>query len=184
MAEGDDLLVAAQQVLDSLIPYEREMSIGNDEWILARIQPYRTLDNVIDGVVLTFTNITSRVKAIATEDALILAEGIVNTIREPFVVLDGNLNIVFASRTFYRIFKTTQEESINRSIYTMGDKQWDTPVLHELFDNILEIDKPLDNYEIYYDFPVIGKRLLTLNARRIVGRIGIPKMILLSIFIR
>jgi hypothetical protein len=66
----------------------------------------------------------------------------------------------------------------------MGDKQWDTPVLHELFDNILEIDKPLDNYEIYYDFPVIGKRLLTLNARRIVGRIGIPKMILLSIFIR
>ncbi|MEI6744451.1 MAG: chemotaxis protein CheB [Methylococcaceae bacterium] len=184
MAEGDDLLVAAQQVLDSLIPYEREMSIGNDEWILARIQPYRTLDNVIDGVVLTFTNITSRVKAIATEDALILAEGIVNTIREPFVVLDGNLNIVFASRTFYRIFKTTQEEAINRSIYTMGDKQWDTPVLHELFDNILEIDKPLDNYEIYYDFPVIGKRLLTLNARRIVGRIGIPKMILLSIFIR
>ncbi|MFI3123576.1 MAG: CheR family methyltransferase [Methylococcales bacterium] len=184
MAEGDDLLVAAQQVLDSLIPYEREMSIGNDEWILARIQPYRTLDNVIDGVVLTFTNITSRVKAIATEDALILAEGIVNTIREPFVVLDGNLNIVFASRTFYRIFKTTQEEAIERSIYTIGDKQWDTTALHELFDNILEIDKPLDNYEIYYNFPIIGKRLLTMNARRIVGKVGIPKMILLSIFIR
>jgi two-component system CheB/CheR fusion protein len=184
MAEGDDLLVAAQQVLDSLIPYEREMSIGNDEWILARIQPYRTLDNVIDGVVLTFTNITSRVKAIATEDALILAEGIVNTIREPFVVLDGNLNIVFASRTFYRIFKTTQEEAIECSIYTIGDKQWDTTALHELFDNILEIDKPLDNYEIYYNFPIIGKRLLTMNARRIVGKVGIPKMILLSIFIR
>ena len=184
MAEGDDLIIAAQQVLDTLIPYEQEMHLSNDQWILARIQPYRTLDNVIDGVVLTFTNITSRVKAMATEEALMLAESIVNTIREPFVILDGDLNVVFASRTFYQVFKVIHEESIGHSIYTLGNNQWDTPALRELLDNTLIVDKPVDAYEIYYDFPMIGKRLITLNARHIVGKIGVPKMILLSIFIR
>ncbi len=184
MAEGEDLLIAAQKVLDSLIPYEREMSIGNDAWILARIQPYRTLDNVIDGVVLTFTDITSRIRVIATEEALILAEAIINTIREPFVVLDENLNVIFASRTFYQIFKSTRESAVGHPIYTLCDNQWDTLALRELFDNILVINKSFEGYEIYYDFPVIGKRLLTLNARQIIGKIGVPKMILLSIFIR
>lgn len=67
IAEGDDLLIAAQIVLDTLIPFERELVINNDTYVLVRIQPYRTLDNVIDGVVLTFTDITSRIQAIAAE---------------------------------------------------------------------------------------------------------------------
>jgi two-component system CheB/CheR fusion protein len=60
---SDGLLDAAQTVLDSLIPYEQEMQISDGVWMLARIQPYRTLDNVIDGVVLTFTDITARMSA-------------------------------------------------------------------------------------------------------------------------
>jgi two-component system CheB/CheR fusion protein len=63
IGESDGLLDAAQAVLDSLIPYEKEMQISDSVWMLARIQPYRTLDNVIDGVVLTFTDITARINA-------------------------------------------------------------------------------------------------------------------------
>jgi two-component system CheB/CheR fusion protein len=63
IGESDELLDAAQTVLDSLIPYEKEMQISENVWMLARIQPYRTLDNVIDGVVLTFTDITARINA-------------------------------------------------------------------------------------------------------------------------
>jgi two-component system CheB/CheR fusion protein len=63
IGESDGLLTAAQAVLDSLIPYEQEMQISENVWMLARIQPYRTLDNVIDGVVLTFTDITARMNA-------------------------------------------------------------------------------------------------------------------------
>ena len=113
-----------------------------------------------------------------------VAEAIINTIREPFVVLDENLNVIFASRTFYQIFKSTRESAVGHPIYTLCDNQWDTLALRELFDNILVINKSFEGYEIYYDFPVIGKRLLTLNARQIIGKIGVPKMILLSIFIR
>jgi two-component system CheB/CheR fusion protein len=63
IGESDGLLTAAQAVLDSLIPYEQEMQISENVWMLARIQPYRTLDNVIDGVVLTFTDITARMNS-------------------------------------------------------------------------------------------------------------------------
>ncbi len=69
IGESESLLTAAQTVLDSLIPYEKEMQISEDVWMLARIQPYRTLDNVIDGVVLTFTDITARINANVVQNA-------------------------------------------------------------------------------------------------------------------
>ncbi|MDP1773276.1 MAG: PAS domain-containing protein [Methylobacter sp.] len=78
--DGDDLLDAANAVLDNLVPIEREVKTLNGNWYLARIQPYRTLENMIDGVVLTFTNITERTRAIAVQEARLLAEGIVNTV--------------------------------------------------------------------------------------------------------
>ncbi|MDP1633629.1 MAG: CheR family methyltransferase, partial [Gallionellaceae bacterium] len=86
----DDLLADAQTVLDSLVPREREVCTNGGEWYLARIQPYRTLDNIIDGVVLTFTDISKRMLAeTAMKDARELAESIVDTVREPLLVLDG-----------------------------------------------------------------------------------------------
>ncbi len=69
VVEVNDLLIAVQNVLDSLVPYEREIHINDDTWMLVRIQPYRTLDNMIDGVVLTFTDITARIRAIVTQEA-------------------------------------------------------------------------------------------------------------------
>ena len=67
VADSDELLVAARTVLDSLIPYEQELFIGEDSCVLVRIQPYRTLNNMIDGVVMTFTDISSRIKALTAE---------------------------------------------------------------------------------------------------------------------
>lgn len=176
----DDLLVAAQQVLESLIPFEHEIHISDDSWILARIQPYRTLDNIIDGVVLTFTDISVHIKAIATQEALTVAEGIVKTIREPFVVLDGELNVIFASESFYVQFQLTPQDSINQSIYQLGNQQWDSPALHELIDSVLLHDKILEDYVLEYDFPVTGHHKLLINTRRIVSKTGALKMILLS----
>jgi two-component system CheB/CheR fusion protein len=81
--EGDDLTDAARAVLDTLVPCEREVRVVGGASYLARIQPYRTLDNVIEGVVLTFTDISSRVEAQAAgRKARQLAESIVNTVRE------------------------------------------------------------------------------------------------------
>ena len=177
---GEDLLVAAQAVLDSLIPYECEMQVDGGAWMLARIQPYRTLENLIDGVVLTFTDITERIKAVANRDALTLAEGIVNTLREPLVVLDGALKVITVSASFYREFHVTPEETLGRQIYELGNHQWDIPPLRSLLESILPEAKSLDDYTVDHDFPGIGHRRIVLNANRLVGRIGEPRMILLS----
>ncbi|WP_294249208.1 PAS domain-containing protein [Propionivibrio sp.] len=177
---GEDLLVAAQGVLDSLIPYECEMQIDGGAWMLARIQPYRTLENLIDGVVLTFTDITERIKAVANRDALELAEGIVNTLREPLVVLDGALQVITVSAAFYREFQVTPEETLGRRIYDLGNHQWDIPALRSLLESILARAESFDAYVVEHDFPNIGHRRILLNARRIVGRIGEPQMMLLS----
>ena len=179
--QDENLLAEAQAVLDSLTPQEHEMRTVGGAWYLARIQPYRTLENVIDGVVLTFTDISKRVAAEAAEKlALKLAEGIVDTVREPLIVLDENLKIISASRSFYRDFQTTPEDTVGRPIYSLGNQQWDIPKLRELLENILPHNQSFEGYEVEHDFPAIGHRRILLNGRRIVDNTGDTKMILLA----
>ena len=129
------LQIDLQKVLDTLIPIEREVTGIDGTWYLARIQPYRTLDNVIEGLVLTFTNVTeikltseAAQRAIAlqaaTQVARELAEGIVNTLTEPIMVLDGNLQVVSASNSFYTHFQVSATETVGRKIYELGNGQW------------------------------------------------------------
>jgi PAS domain-containing protein len=97
--------------------------------------PYRTLDNVIEGVVLTFTDITDLKKV--EEDAQAArdhAESIVDTIREPLIVLDGDLTVTSASRSFYSLFGVGPKETVGRHLYELGNRQWDVPRLRELLD--------------------------------------------------
>ena len=177
----DDLLFAAQQVLDSLIPFEREIHLDQNTWLLARIQPYRTLDNMIDGVVLTFTDISTRIKTIVNQDTMLLAEGIVNTIREPFLILDSNLNVISASPSFYTLFQVNPEDTVGRTIYHLNNKQLDIPELRKLLDDTLLHNKIVQNYELEHDFPVINQHKLRINARRIVSDTGLLQLVLLSL---
>jgi two-component system, chemotaxis family, CheB/CheR fusion protein len=180
VVEGDELLPAAKAVLETLSPYEQELRINGDIRMLARIQPYRTLDNMIDGVVLTFTDITLRIRAEAAEDALLLTQRIADTVREPLVVLDGALKVVSASRAFYREFHVTPEQTVGQPIYELGSRQWDKPSLRELLETVLSHDEAFEEYAVEHDFPVIGHRKVLLNARRISGKLIEPRMILLS----
>lgn len=179
--EGDDLLVAAQTVLDTLVPYEREICATNGIWYLARIQPYRSLDNVIDGVVLTFTDVTAHIKSLAMEEALELSESIVNTVREPLVVLNKKLQIVSVSQSFYQVFKVAPDEVLQHIIYDLGNRQWDIPALHALLDTLLSKGEAFENYLVLHDFPIIGHKQMLLNARRIESSRGDPQLILLAI---
>jgi two-component system, chemotaxis family, CheB/CheR fusion protein len=177
----EELLTAAQGVLNTLVPYEKELPIGDNNWILVRIQPYRTLDDMIDGVVLTFTDITSRIKAIETQNALTLAESIVNTIREPFIVLDGNLNVINCSKPFYEAFKLTAEQTMGQNFFEFSNRLWDIDEMRTKLDAILLRDVAFEEVKLIHDFPAIGQLTVLLNIRRIVGRINEPQMILLSI---
>lgn len=186
--EGDNLLAAARAVLETLVPFEREVRTAEGAWYLARIQPYRTLDNVIGGVVLTFVSLTEMKQAQeemkqAQEElyrARELAAGIVETVREPLIVLDGTLRVVSASPSFYQRFHLAPEETVGRPLYELGDRQWDIPALRELLETVLPRDRSFDGYEVEHDFPFIGRRKMLLGARRIVGQTGDTQLILLA----
>jgi two-component system CheB/CheR fusion protein len=180
--EDEDLLAKAQTVLNTLVPWEREVRTASGIWYLVRIQPYRTLENVIDGVVLTFNDISARIQAEAVaQDARLLAESIVDTVREPLVVMDNELKVISVNRSFCRDFGVTQENTVGRQIYDLGNRQWDIPKLRELLETILPRDQSFDGYVVEHDFPVIGRHKMLLNARRIASQTGGAQLILLAI---
>ncbi|MBU1664623.1 MAG: PAS domain-containing protein [Gammaproteobacteria bacterium] len=178
---GDDLLSEAQVVLDTLVPCEREVHTPDGATYLARIQPYRTLDNVIEGVVLTFNDISTRIKAeAAVQEARELAEAIVDTVREPLMVLDGDLRVVSASRAYFKRFKTTPGSTVGHPLYELGNGQWDIPQLREQLETILPRDQSFEGFEVEHDFPAIGRCKLRLNARRLLAKTGAAPLILLA----
>jgi PAS domain S-box-containing protein len=109
------------------------------------------------------------------------AESVINTIREPLIVLDQDLRVVSASRSFYDFFKVNPKETVGQLIYDLGNKHWDIPKLRELLETILPQKATFDNYEVEHDFATIGKRKMLLNARQIQRGLGKERIILLAI---
>ena len=101
------------------------------------------------------------------QDAREYAESIVETLREPLVVLNSDLKILTANRSFYDTFQVTPEETIGNFIYNLGNHQWDIPKLRVLFEEILLHDTVFNGYEVEHDFLDIGRKVILLNARQI-----------------
>jgi PAS domain-containing protein len=97
------------------------------------------------------------------------AESIVDTVREPLIVLDHELRVISASRSFYEVFKVKPEETTGRLIYDLGNKQWDIPKLRELLETILPEQATFDDYEVEHDFATIGKRTMLLPSKTSPG---------------
>src|SRR3972149_6609202 len=109
------------------------------------------------------------------------AESIINTVREPLIILDQDLRVVTVSRSFYEVFKVKPEETVGQLIYDLGNKQWDIPKLRELLETILPQKATFDNYEVEHDFATIGRRIMLLNARQIQRGLGEERVILPAI---
>jgi PAS domain S-box-containing protein len=109
------------------------------------------------------------------------AESIIDTVREPLIILDQDLRVVTASRSFYEFFKVKPEETEGQLIYNLGNDQWDIPKLRELLETILPQKTTFDNYEVEHDFVTIGRRVMLLNARQIKRALGKERIILLAI---
>ena len=113
-------------------------------------------------------------------NARLYTEGIVNTIRDPLLILDTELRIKRATSGFHSKFKTTEKEIEGHYLYEINNGQWDIPKLRELLDEILPEKKELDDFEVTQMFPSLGKRSMCLNARQI-GNINGEPLILLAI---
>jgi two-component system CheB/CheR fusion protein len=179
--EDESFIGDLQEVLDSLQFKEKQVKTVAGEWFQMRILPYRTAENRIDGLVVTFSDITETKQL---EQSLrysqAFTENIIDTLREPLIVLDSDLKVVLANRSFYKTFNVSPEETVGKLFYTLGNNQWDLPQLRTLLEEILPENTEFEDFEVKHNFPQIGKRIMKLNARKIQSDIG-QQLILLSI---
>jgi len=136
----------------------------------------------VGGLVLVFRDITERRKS---ERALALsltyADDIIATLREPFVVLDGDLRVKTANRSFYDSFHVSKEETENQLVYDLGNGQWDIPSLRKLLDEVLSRNQSVHDFEVEHTFPTLGRKTMLLNARPFPPDSKHPELILLAV---
>ena len=114
-------------------------------------------------------------------DACALAQSIVDTVREPVIVLDKGLRVIAASRSFYSAFEVSPEETQGKLLYALGDGQWDIPKLRLLLEKIIPEHGVMTDYEVEHEFPHLGARIMRLNARQVFYKEGAETTILLGI---
>jgi PAS domain S-box-containing protein len=115
------------------------------------------------------------------EDAELLAEAIVDTVSDSLLLLDADLIVRLANRSFYLNFRVRPEETLHRLVYELGDGQWDIPALRELLEDVLPLNHQFRDFEVEHDFPGIGHRIMLLNGRRLRRRTDQRELILLAI---
>jgi PAS domain S-box-containing protein len=113
--------------------------------------------------------------------ALDYAQSVVETVREPLIVLDGDLKVVSANKSFYQTFRVNPQETEGRFIYDLGNRQWDIPRLRKLLEEIIPENTIFEGFEVDHVFPAIGRKTMLLNARRIEQKGKRAYLILLAI---
>ena len=156
------------EVIDTLIIKEQEVQDEEGRWYNLMIRPYQTTEGQIDGAVILLVNIDAlKRNAQILKQARDYAEAIVETIGEPLVILDANLQVVTANQSFYQTFQVSPDQTEQRSIFALGNGQWNNPRLRSHLEEILSQNNLLDNFEVEYDFEQIGRKAMLLNARKI-----------------
>ena len=173
--EIPDLESLLRGVIETLTLQEREVEARDGRWYSVRVRPYQTGDNKIEGAVISFVDID------ALKRGFEQAVAIVETGREPLVILDADFRVVTANRSFFETFQLPREETGHQSLFDLGHRELSIPQLRALLQEVLEEGRVFEDFEIEHEFETIGKRTLFINARRMAPLPGRPALILLAI---
>jgi two-component system, chemotaxis family, CheB/CheR fusion protein len=113
-------------------------------------------------------------------DALAYAQSIIDTVREPMLVLDSTLHVQTASRAFLNLFGVSREDTIGSFIYDLGNGQWNIPALRTLLEKVLTQYEDFQDFEVTHEFPMLGKRTMLLNARKLWTKENNSHLVLLA----
>ncbi|MDP9037534.1 MAG: ATP-binding protein, partial [Myxococcota bacterium] len=165
------------EVIETLTLKEFEVQDRARRWYRLQIRPYRTLENRIDGVVMSFVDIDPLKRAVAdAEWARDYASSLVEAVQVPLVVLDPSFVVISANRAFYDTFDERKADTEGRSLFVLGSGQWDMPDTRSALADTLAQGTRLRNMELTTDFPRLGKKTVSLSAR-VVGS-GEPRILL------
>ncbi|MEG4494663.1 chemotaxis protein CheB [Microcoleus sp. D3_18_C4] len=176
-----DLEQLILEVIRTLNLKVQEIQDRDGRWYDLHLRPYRTIDNKIDGAVVMLVDINElKLSAQQLTEAKNYAETIVETVREPLLVLDLNLQAITANRSFYETFQVIPSQTEQRSLFDLGNGQWNIPQLRSLLTEILAGNPQFQDFEVEHDFEQIGHKIMLLNGRK-MPPIGDTQMILLAI---
>jgi two-component system CheB/CheR fusion protein len=170
-AASEELQSANEEVLSS----NEELQSLNEEIETSKEELESTNEE------LTTINDELQNRNIELKETRDYAEGIVETVREPLIVLNQDLRVRTANKSFYKAFQVTPEQTEGNLIYELGDNQWDIPSLRELLSEILPKNNVFAGFEVTHNFPSIGQKVMLLNARRLVQQDSGKALILLAI---
>ena len=153
----------------------RDIRDSHGRWYSLRVLPSAGHDGKTDGAVMVLIDID------AAKRGLDFAEAIVETVREPLVILNQNLQVVKANKTFYEAFRSVPEDTEGRRIYDLGNGQWNISKLRELLENILPTHSTFRDFEVTHEFDRVGRKVMCLNASEIFNPNAQARTILLAI---
>jgi two-component system CheB/CheR fusion protein len=172
-----DLPSDAEQVLAHQVPISKEVQSRDGRWYVRQALPYRTHDDRIGGVVITFSDVAAE----ALQEARLYAEAIVDAVRHPLLVLDPTCRVQSANRSFYETFGLTPDETVGELVFALCGHVRGAAPLPALLGEMLRSGGALANVELDHDVGTIGRRTLRLDTRTLGRRGGRPDLILLAI---
>ena len=171
-----------QEVFNTLVVRERDVEARNGRWYALQIRPYRTTQNAIKGIVISFSDVTVRRKMEETHHhARIVAENIANMVSEPFLILDTHLTVINANEAFLETFQLTLDDISGNPLKTMGRGEWNIPPLLSLMRDVFEQNTVIQKYEVSHTFPDLGLKTLWVNVRPIASPDDQPLLLLMAI---
>jgi PAS domain-containing protein len=94
---------------------------------------------------------------------------VANTLRNPLLILDRDFRVLFANRRFLEVFRVSPEDTVNRRLWELGTGQWRIPTLERLLHEVLPAQRAIEDFEVESDFPVLGRKIMKINARKTSG---------------
>ena len=175
-----DQLIA--EVIDTLTPKEMEVQDKEGHWYSLQIRPYRTTDDKIDGAVVVLSDI-DEAKQLSERltKSKDFVEDMLETLREPLLVLDEHLKVQYVNRSFLKNFAVTHEQTKGQFLFDLGNGQWEIPKLRAALAEVVSQGATFLDFEVEHDFPGLGWKMMVLNARRIEDGHGDEPLMLLAI---
>ena len=171
-----DMEPIVREVIERSTAQQREVRTKEGAWHILHVRPYETWDHKIEGAVISLQNIDALKRlVIQTRE---YADAVIENARIPTLVLDGDLRVTVANPAFYRAFGVSREQTENRLIFELGNRQWNIPRLRQLLEEIVPRNSRVDDFAMSHDFPGLGPRDMLLNASRVEMQKGNPFILL------
>jgi two-component system CheB/CheR fusion protein len=161
----DKLGELARQTIETSSFHEAEVRDNLGVWYMLRTRPYKTSEHKVAGAVITFQDIDAFKHTV--EESRAYADTLIETAREAVLILDADLRVLVANPVFYNSFQVIRENTVNRAIFELGNKQWNIPALRTLLEKIVQQKARVDDFEVTHSFEHLGERVMILNARRL-----------------